>query len=182
VLFSDATQSACGFAQSATGPFYCPDDQHVYLDTAFFRELEQRFRAPGDFAKAYVIAHEVGHHVQHQLGWSDQVQAAQRRAGKAGANKLSVRLELQADYLAGVWAYHANRSRQILEAGDIETALKAATAIGDDRLQREARGYVVPDSFTHGTSAQRVRWFTRGIQTGDFKAAEQLFKLDESEL
>jgi uncharacterized protein len=182
VLFSDATQSACGFAQSATGPFYCPEDQQVYLDTAFFRELEQRFHAPGDFAKAYVIAHEVGHHVQHQLGWSDQVQAAQRRAGKAGANKLSVRLELQADYLAGVWAYHANRARQILEAGDIETALHAATAIGDDRLQRESRGFVVPDSFTHGTSAQRVRWFTRGIQTGDFKAAEQLFTLDESEL
>jgi predicted metalloprotease len=182
VLFSDATPSACGYAQSATGPFYCPEDQQVYLDTAFFRELDQRFRAPGDFAKAYVIAHEIGHHVQHQLGWSDQVQAAQRRAGKVGANKLSVRLELQADYLAGVWAYHANRARHILEAGDVETALKAATAIGDDRLQRESRGFVVPDSFTHGTSQQRVRWFTRGIQTGDFAAAKQLFELDESEL
>jgi predicted metalloprotease len=182
VLFSDATQSACGFAQSATGPFYCPEDRQVYLDTEFFRELERRFHAPGDFAKAYVIAHEVGHHVQNLLGWSSQVQAAQRRAGKAGANKLSVRLELQADYLAGVWAYHANRSKQILEAGDVEAAIHAATAIGDDRLQRESRGFVVPDSFTHGTSAQRVRWFRRGIETGDFKAAEKLFELDESEL
>jgi len=182
VLFSEQTQSACGFAQSATGPFYCPEDQRVYLDTSFFRELEERFRAPGDFAKAYVIAHEIGHHVQHLLGWSDQVQAAQQRAGKVGANKLSVRLELQADYLAGVWAYHANRSKQILEKGDIESALAAATAIGDDRLQRETRGQVVPDSFTHGTSAQRVRWFRRGIETGDVKAAEQLFTLDDSEL
>lgn len=182
VLFSDATQSACGFAQSATGPFYCPEDERVYLDTEFFRELDNRFHAPGDFAKAYVIAHEVGHHVQHLLGWSDEVQAAQQRAGKRGANKLSVRLELQADYLAGVWAYHANRTKQILEAGDVETALRAATAIGDDRLQRESRGYVVPDSFTHGSSAQRVRWFRRGLETGDVKAAEQLFRLDESEL
>jgi predicted metalloprotease len=182
ILFSDATQSACGFAQSATGPFYCPEDRRVYLDTEFFRELERRFHAPGDFAKAYVIAHEVGHHVQNLLGWSSQVQAAQRRAGKAGANKLSVRLELQADYLAGVWAYHANRTKQILETGDVESAIHAATAIGDDRLQRESRGFVVPDSFTHGTSAQRVRWFRRGIETGDFKAAEKLFELDESEL
>jgi predicted metalloprotease len=182
VLFSEATQSACGFAQSATGPFYCPEDQRVYLDTSFFRELDHRFHAPGDFAKAYVIAHEVGHHVQNLLGWSEAIQRAEQRAGKSGANRLSVRLELQADYLAGVWAYHANRTKQILEAGDVETALKAATAIGDDRLQREARGYIVPDSFTHGTSAQRVRWFSRGLQTGDFKAAEQLFKLDESEL
>jgi uncharacterized protein len=182
VLFAEQTQSACGFAQSATGPFYCPEDQRVYLDTSFFRELEQRFRAPGDFAKAYVIAHEIGHHVQHLLGWSDQLQAAQQRAGKVGANKLSVRLELQADYLAGVWAYHANRSKQILERGDIDAALAAATAIGDDRLQRETRGQVVPDSFTHGTSAQRVRWFRRGIETGDVKAAEQLLKLAESEL
>ena len=182
VLFSDATQSACGFAQSATGPFYCPADEQVYLDTAFFRELEQKFQAPGDFAKAYVIAHEVGHHVQNVLGWSDKVHAAQQRVGKAEANKLSVRLELQADYLAGVWAHHANRARQILESGDIEEALRAATAIGDDRLQRQSRGVVVPDSFTHGTSAQRVRWFRRGLETGNFAAAEQLFKLDESEL
>jgi predicted metalloprotease len=171
-----------GFAQAAVGPFYCPLDQRVYLDTEFFRELERRFRAPGDFARAYVIAHEVGHHVQHLVGWSDKVQAAQRRMSKAAANKLSVRLELQADYLAGVWAHHAHRSRQILEQGDVEEALAAATAIGDDRLQREGQGYVVPDSFTHGTSAQRVRWFRRGLQSGDFRAAEQLFELDESEL
>ena len=129
-----------------------------------------------------MIAHEVGHHVQHLLGWSDQVQEAQRRAGKVEANKLSVRLELPADYLAGVWAYHANRARQILERGDVESALQAATAIGDDRLQRQSRGFVVPDSFTHGSSAQRVRWFRRGLETGDLRAAEQLFKLDESEL
>jgi predicted metalloprotease len=182
VLFSQTTQSGCGFAQSATGPFYCPEDQHVYLDTEFFRELEQRFHAPGDFAKAYVIAHEVGHHVQHLLGWSDQIQAAQQRAGKREANELSVRLELQADYLAGVWAYHANRARHILEAGDVEAALRAATAIGDDRLQREAQGYVVPDSFTHGTSTQRVRWFRRGLETGDLQGALQLFKLDDADL
>jgi predicted metalloprotease len=182
VLFSEATQSACGFAQSATGPFFCPEDDKVYLDTSFFRELDQRFHAPGDFAKAYVIAHEVGHHVQHMLGWSDQVHALQQRGSKHDANRLSVRLELQADYLAGVWAYHANRTKHILESGDVETALKAATAIGDDRLQREARGVVVPDSFTHGTSAQRVKWFTRGLQSGDFSAAEQLFVLDESQL
>jgi len=182
VLFSEATQSACGFAQSATGPFYCPEDQRVYLDTSFFRELDHRFHAPGDFAKAYVIAHEIGHHVQNLLGWSEMIQRAEQRAGKRSANKLSVRLELQADYLAGVWAYHANRTKHILEAGDIESALAAATAIGDDRLQRQTQGYVVPDSFTHGTSAQRVRWFRRGIETGDLKAAEQLFKLDDSEL
>src|SRR5205085_6836336 len=138
--------------------------------------------APGDFAKAYVIAHEVGHHVQTLLGWNKTVQAVQRRGSKVEANRLSVRLELQADYLAGVWAYHADRAKHILETGDVETAIRAATAIGDDRLQRESRGYVVPDSFTHGTSAQRVRWFRRGIETGDFKAAEKLFELDESEL
>jgi predicted metalloprotease len=182
VLFSEATQSACGFAQSATGPFYCPEDQRVYLDTEFFRELDHRFHAPGDFAKAYVIAHEVGHHVQNLFGWSAQVQAAERQAGRRGANRLSVRLELQADYLAGVWAYHANRTKQILEAGDVESALKAATAIGDDRLQRESQGYVVPDSFTHGTSAQRVRWFRRGLETGNLEGAKQLFSLDDSEL
>jgi predicted metalloprotease len=182
ILFSDATQSACGFAQSATGPFYCPADEQVYLDTAFFREMEEKFRAPGEFAKAYVIAHEVGHHVQNLLGWSDQVHAAQQRVGKVEANKLSVRLELQADYLAGVWAHHANRARKILESGDVEAALNAAEAIGDDRLQRQSRGVVVPDSFTHGSSKQRVRWFTQGLKSGDFKGAEQLFQLDESEL
>jgi len=182
IMFSNSTQSACGFAQSATGPFYCPADEQVYLDTAFFREMEEKFKAPGDFARAYVIAHEVGHHVQKVLGWSDQVHALQQRSSKVEGNKLSVRLELQADYLAGVWAHHAHRSRQILERGDIESALDAATAIGDDRLQRQATGHVVPDSFTHGTSAQRVRWFRRGIASGDFQAADQLFKLDESEL
>jgi predicted metalloprotease len=164
------------------GPFYCPADDKVYLDMSFFRELEMRFGAPGDFAQAYVIAHEVGHHVQNQLGWSDEVHAAQQRAGKVEANKLSVRLELQADYLAGVWAHHAERARQILESGDVEEGLRAASAIGDDRLQKETRGRVVPDSFTHGSSAQRVRWFRRGLETGDFRAAEQLFKLDEREL
>ena len=150
VLFSDATQSACGFAQSATGPFYCPEDRQVYLDTSFFRELDHRFHAPGDFAKAYVIAHEVGHHVQNLLGWSEQIQAAERRAGKRGANKLSVRLELQADYLAGVWAYHANRTKHILETGDVKSALDAATAIGDDRLQRRAKATSCP---THSRTA-----------------------------
>lgn len=182
ILFSDATQSACGFAQSATGPFYCPEDHRVYLDTEFFRELEMRFHAPGDFAKAYVIAHEVGHHVQTLLGWNKSVQAMQRRGSKVEANRLSVRLELQADYLAGVWAYHADRAKHILETGDVESAIHAATAIGDDRLQRESRGFVVPDSFTHGTSAQRVRWFRRGIETGDLEGAKKLFELDESEL
>jgi uncharacterized protein len=182
VLFSDQTQSACGYAEAAVGPFYCPADDKVYLDMAFFRELEERFRAPGDFAQAYVIAHEVGHHVQNLFGWSDHVHAAQQRASKVEANKLSVRLELQADYLAGVWAYHANRTKKILEAGDVEAALHAATAIGDDKLQKQARGYVVPDSFTHGSSAQRVRWFRRGLQTGSLEEAGQLFKLDESEL
>ena len=182
ILFNGGVNSACGFASSAVGPFYCPGDHRVYLDLGFFREMEQRFSAAGDFARAYVIAHEVGHHVQNLLGLSDQIQRAQRRSPKEQANALSVRLELQADYLAGVWAYHANRARNILERGDIESALAAATAIGDDRLQREATGHVVPDSFTHGTSAQRVRWFRRGIETGNFQAAEQLFKLDESEL
>jgi predicted metalloprotease len=182
VLFTDQVRSACGFTSAAVGPFYCPADQKVYLDMAFFRELEERFRAPGDFAKAYVIAHEVGHHVQNLLGWSEEIQRAQQRADKVEANRLSVRLELQADYLAGAWAYHANRARNILERGDIETALRAATAIGDDRLQRQATGHVVPDSFTHGSSAQRVRWFSRGLETGSLKGAEQLLKLDDSEL
>jgi predicted metalloprotease len=182
VLFSDQVRSACGFADAAVGPFYCPADGKVYLDTAFFRELELRFGAPGDFAQAYVIAHEVGHHVQNLVGWSDQVHAAQQRAGRSQANKLSVRLELQADYLAGVWAHHAEKARQILERGDIEEGLRAASAIGDDRLQRQTRGFVVPDSFTHGSSEQRVRWFRRGLASGDFEAAKSLFELDEREL
>ncbi len=172
VLYSGATRSACGVGQAAMGPFYCPADEKVYLDLAFFRELQQRFRAPGDFAQAYVIAHEIGHHVQHQLGISEKVEAAQRRGGQAQANALSIRLELQADCLAGVWAHHANQARNILEQGDIEEALTAAAAIGDDRLQKQAQGYAVPDSFTHGSSEQRVRWFRRGIQSGSFRECD----------
>ncbi len=167
VLFRDRVQSGCGNASSSVGPFYCPADAKVYLDLGFFQELKERFKAPGDFAEAYVVAHEIGHHVQNLLGTSDKVHAAQSRAGKAQSNELSVRLELQADFLAGVWAHHAQKMKQILEKGDIESGLRAATAIGDDRLQMQAQGYVVPDSFTHGTSEQRVRWFTKGLKTGD---------------
>jgi predicted metalloprotease len=169
VLFTGATPTACGTGQTAMGPFYCPSDRTVYIDLAFYQELKARFKAPGDFAQAYVIAHEVGHHVQHLLGIAEKVQAARSRAGEAQANALSVRLELQADCLAGVWAYHADRMRNILEAGDIEEALNAASAIGDDRLQERARGYAVPDTFTHGTSTQRVRWFKRGIEAGELR-------------
>jgi predicted metalloprotease len=149
------------------GPFYCPADQKVYLDLAFFRDLGERLGAPGDFAQAYVIAHEVGHHVQGLLGVSEQVQARRRQVGESAGNRLSVQLELQADCYAGIWGYHANRTRQILEQGDIEEGLNAAQAIGDDRLQKRAQGYVVPDSFTHGSSAQRVEWFRRGLESGD---------------
>lgn len=169
VLFTGATPTACGTGQTAMGPFYCSLDQKVYIDLAFYHDLKVRFKAPGDFAQAYVIAHEVGHHVQHLLGISDKVQAARSRASQTQANALSVRLELQADCLAGVWAHHADRMRNILEAGDIEEALTAASAIGDDRLQQQARGYAVPDTFTHGTSADRVRWFRRGIESGTLK-------------
>jgi predicted metalloprotease len=178
VLFSGGVNSACGFANSAVGPFYCPGDQRVYIDLAFFRELEQRFGAAGDFAQAYVIAHEVGHHVQTLLGVSAKVNAARQRGERVeGATGLLVRQELQADCLAGVWAYHGQRRHDWLEPGDIEEALNAANAIGDDRLQKQARGQVVPDSFTHGTSEQRVRWFKTGFDGGDvgrcdtFKAA-----------
>ncbi len=167
VLFSDAVESACGYARAATGPFYCPRDEKLYIDLSFYQDLQNRYQAPGDFAQAYVIAHEVGHHVQNLLGISDRVQALQSRVSKTEANQLSVRLELQADCFAGIWANQAQRSRQILEAGDIEEALNAASSIGDDRLQSQSRGYVVPESFTHGSSAQRVQWFKRGIQTGD---------------
>ena len=170
VLFSGSVQSACGFAQAAMGPFYCPEDRKVYLDLAFFRELRDRFGAPGDFAQAYVIAHEIGHHVQNLLGISAKVQSLRARAGQAEGNRLSVQMELQADCLAGAWAYHADRTRQILEAGDVDEALKAASSIGDDRLQMQSRGYVVPDAFTHGSSAQRVQWFRRGIETGSLKS------------
>ena len=167
VLFSGAVQSACGMAQAAVGPFYCPGDRKVYIDLAFYRDLRDRLGAPGDFAQAYVIAHEVGHHVQNLLGIADRVRSSQQRGRREEANAMQVRLELQADCLAGVWAHHAQRSRQILEAGDIEEGLNAAAAIGDDRLQRRSGGAVVPESFTHGSSAQRVSWFRRGIETGD---------------
>ena len=171
-LFSGAVRSGCGNASAAMGPFYCPLDSGVYLDMSFFRELSDRFGAPGDFAAAYVIAHEVGHHVQNLTGESGRVQSAQRSAAPAEANALSVRLELQADCYAGIWAHEAQAQRQILEPGDIEEGLTAAAAIGDDRLQSRAGGDVVPESFTHGTSQQRVRWFTRGFETGDPSACD----------
>jgi predicted metalloprotease len=167
VLFTGSVKSACGHARAATGPFYCPPDQKLYIDLSFYEELKRRHGAPGDFAQAYVIAHEVGHHVQNLLGTSTKVQSMRRRLGGEEGNRLSVRLELQADCYAGVWGNHADRARQILEEGDVEEALTAATAIGDDRLQRESRGYVTPESFTHGTSAQRVKWFRRGLASGD---------------
>ena len=172
VLFSDAVQSGCGTAESAMGPFYCPLDQKVYIDMSFYNDLSQRFGAPGDFAQAYVIAHEVGHHVQNLVGTAEKVQAAQQRASKADANALSVRMELQADCYAGVWANHASRSRQLLEAGDVEEGLNAASAIGDDRLQRMSQGRVVPDAFTHGSSEQRVRWFRKGLEAGTLEACD----------
>jgi predicted metalloprotease len=169
VLFSDRTPTACGTGQSATGPFYCPADQKVYIDLSFFRLMEQRFHASGEFTQAYVIAHEVGHHVQNLLGISDKFEHARRNLSEGQANALSVRVELQADCLAGVWAKHANEMRNIIRQGDVEAALNAASAIGDDALQRQSQGVVVPDSFTHGTSAQRVRWFTRGIESGQME-------------
>jgi hypothetical protein len=169
VLFTDTVRSACGMAQSAMGPFYCPNDQKVYIDLGFYRELRERFQAPGDFAQAYVIAHEIGHHVQTLLGTSQQVHQAQQQASQQQANALSVRLELQADCYAGVWAHHANRSRQLLEEGDVEEGLNAASAIGDDNIQRQTQGTVVPESFTHGSSEQRVSWFRRGLESGSMK-------------
>jgi hypothetical protein len=172
VLFTGAVQSACGYAQAAVGPFYCPADQKLYIDLAFFRELQSRFRAPGDFAQAYVIAHEVGHHVQNLIGIAERVHGMQQRSGKQQANALSVRMELQADCFAGVWAHHANQKRRILEPGDIEEGLGAAAAVGDDNIQKQSRGYVSPESFTHGSSQQRVRWFRRGLDTGDLKACD----------
>ena len=172
VLFTDMTQSGCGFASGASGPFYCPEDRRVYIDLGFYRLLQQRLGAGGDFAQAYVIAHEVGHHVQNLLGISDRVQAARGRVSESEYNQLSVRLELQADFLAGVWARYADRVKRVVEAGDIEEAMRAASAVGDDRLQHSSRGYVVPDSFTHGTSEQRVRWFRRGYETGDLRQGD----------
>jgi predicted metalloprotease len=172
VLFSGTVQSACGRAAAAAGPFYCPGDRQVYIDLDFYRLLAQRFGAPGDFAQAYVIAHEVGHHVQNLLGISEKVRAASQRGSQEHANRLSVRQELQADCFAGVWAHNANRTRHILEAGDLEEGLAAAAAIGDDRLQRQGQGYVVPETFTHGSSGQRVRWFRRGYDSGEIKACD----------
>jgi hypothetical protein len=182
VLFAGQVQSACGFASAAVGPFYCPGDSKVYLDLQFFEDLSRRFGAPGDFAQAYVIAHEVGHHVQNLTGISAEVQRQRSRMDEAAFNRLSVRLELQADFLAGVWAHHAQQRFDILEQGDIEEALTAAHAIGDDRLQKQSQGYVVPDAFTHGTSMQRIRWFRAGFESGDFSMADRLFSLAYEEL
>ncbi len=167
VLFSGETQSTCGHASSATGPFYCPADYKLYIDLSFYQQLRDRFKAPGDFAMAYIVAHEVGHHVQNLLGLTRKVQSQRGRIPQAQYNDLSVRLELQADFLAGVWAHHVEKDKRVLEEGDVEEAMRAAHAVGDDRIQMEARGYVVPDSFTHGTSEQRMRWFRKGLVTGD---------------
>ena len=172
VLFSGRVQSGCGFAGSQTGPFYCPADQKVYIDLSFYSDLRDQLGAPGDFAQAYVIAHEIGHHVQNLLGISNQVHQMQGRVSKAEYNELSVRLELQADFFAGVWAHHAQRMKNLLEQGDIQEAMTAANAIGDDRLQKQSQGYVVPDSFTHGTSEQRMRWFMKGLQSGDMSQGD----------
>ncbi len=182
VLFTGQVESACGYASAAMGPFYCPADQKVYLDLAFCDELRSKFRAPGDFAIAYVLAHEVGHHVQKQLGYTQLVDDQRNRVNKREANRLSVRLELQADYLAGVWAHHAQKMKHILEDGDIDEALRAASAVGDDRLQKQAQGYVVPDSFTHGTSEQRSKWFRQGLRTGSLEGAKSLFELPDDQL
>ncbi|MCL4116879.1 UNVERIFIED_CONTAM: hypothetical protein GTU68_060630 [Idotea baltica] len=167
VLFSGSDRSACGYAQAATGPFYCPADEKVYIDLSFYEELRTKFRAGGDFAMAYVVAHEIAHHVQNQLGITRQMDAQRGRVSKTEYNDLSVRLELQADFLSGVWAHHAHKRSNLLERGDIEEAMNAAAAIGDDRIQMQSRGYVVPESFTHGTSAQRQRWLRKGLETGD---------------
>ena len=172
VLFTDQIRSGCGFASGATGPFYCPEDRRVYIDLGFNRILQERLGAGGDFAQAYVIAHEVGHHVQNLLGITDWVQSLRGRVSESQYNQLSVRLELQADFLAGVWARYADRVKRVVESGDIEEAMRAAAAVGDDRLQYRSRGYVVPDSFTHGTSEQRVRWFRRGYETGDLRQGD----------
>ncbi len=172
VLFTDLTSSGCGTAQSASGPFYCPADGKVYIDLGFFAEMQQRLNAPGDFAMAYVIAHEVGHHVQNQLGIMEKVMSQRSQMSEREFNQLSVRLELQADFLAGVWAHHAQRMQNILEEGDVEEGINAAGAVGDDRIQRMTQGYVVPDSFTHGTSEQRVSWFLKGFKTGDLSQGD----------
>jgi predicted metalloprotease len=172
VLFSGAVNSACGFAQAAVGPFYCPSDMKVYIDLSFYNDLKNRIGAPGDFAQAYVVAHEVGHHVQRLIGVLERAQRAKQNASEAQANAIQVRVELQADCFAGVWAHHADRARGVVEPGDIDEALNAAAAIGDDRLQRRSRGYVSPESFTHGTSEQRSRWFRRGFEQGKLGACD----------
>lgn len=177
VLFSQSDQSGCGFASAATGPFYCPLDNSVYIDLSFADQLAQTFGAAGDFALAYVVAHEVGHHVQNLLGTSGKVQEARRRLDEVQGNRLSVALELQADFYAGVWAHHANEMKQVLEPGDIEEALRAANAIGDDRLQKQSQGHVVPDAFTHGTSEQRMHWFKKGFETGDIDQGDTFNEL-----
>ena len=172
VLFRDRVQSACGFASSASGPFYCPSDQELYIDLSFYQELKDRFQAPGDFAMAYVVAHEVGHHVQKLLGIADKMNNLRQQLSEGEYNKYSVMMELQADFFAGVWAHHAQKMKNILEEGDIDEALNAATAIGDDRLQKQSQGYVVPESFTHGTSKQRYYWFKKGFDTGDISQGD----------
>lgn len=179
VIFTEASQSGCGFAQSAMGPFYCPADQKVYLDLSFFNEMQQRFNVSGDFAQAYVIAHEVGHHVQNLLGISDKVQSMRQQVSEKEYNKLSVKLELQADFFAGIWAYYAQKMNFVqLDPGDIEEALNAANAVGDDKLQQAGQGHVVPDAFTHGTSAQRMRWFKKGFDTGDLSKGDTFSATD----
>ncbi|RLT15156.1 MAG: hypothetical protein DWI25_03005 [Planctomycetota bacterium] len=178
VLFSGQVNSACGLASAAAGPFYCPLDQKIYIDLAFYEELKNRFGAPGDFAQAYVIAHEIGHHVQNQLGISNKVQAMRARVSERDYNKLSVRMELQADFLAGVWANHVARFAGVVDEDDIREAVNAAAAIGDDRIQKKTQGVVVPDAFTHGTSEQRVRWFLYGLKSGDPSLMERAFEVD----
>jgi predicted metalloprotease len=178
VLFTNATDSACGYAQSASGPFYCSGDEKVYIDLSFFQEMQQRLGARGDFAWAYVIVHEVGHHVQNLLGVMEKVQEKQQGLSQQAANQLLVRMELQADFLAGIWAYHAQRMKNLLEEGDIEEGMNAAAAVGDDRIMKREQGYVVPDAFTHGTSEQRARWFTLGLKTGDINQGDT-FAADE---
>ena len=182
VLFTGRVDSACGSADSAVGPFYCGGDSRIYIDLSFYKDMEKKLNAPGEFARAYVIAHEVGHHVQRLLGYAQRVHEAHGKVGKAEYNRLSVRLELQADFLAGVWAHHGQQRFKFLEPGDIEGALRAAFEIGDDRLQKRGQGYVVPDSFTHGTSKQRQRWFMEGFNRGDVREAGKLFELRYEEL
>ena len=172
VLFTNRIESACGMASTASGPFYCPNDHKVYLDLAFFEEMKNRFHAPGEFAEAYVIAHEIGHHVQNSLGILPEATNLRRHSDERRSNEISVRLELQADCFAGVWAHHADRMKHIIEQGDVEAAMNAAAAVGDDRLQRQTRGVIVPDAFTHGSSAQRVRWFKRGLNSGSAKQCD----------